>query len=192
MFKKIHYNAPIILTFTVLSFAALLLGQWTKMFTTSLLFSVYRSSPKSFFFYIRLFGHILGHANWEHFINNFLLILLIGPILEEKYGSRNILFMILFTAFITGIINIMFFNSALLGASGIVFMLILLSSFANIQEGTIPLTLILVVIIFMGKEIMNGLFAKDQISQLTHIIGGLCGGIFGYKINTPKKESSSL
>lgn len=187
MLKKIHYNAPVILTFTFLAFLVLGLGEITNTRSTMLLFSVYRSSPKDPLFYIRLFTHILGHANWEHFINNFLLILLIGPILEEKYGSRNMFFMILFTAFITGIINIVFFNAALLGASGIVFMLILLSSFANIQKGTIPLTLILVVIIFLGKEIMAGLFSKDQISQLTHILGGFCGGVFGYR-----KKSSGI
>lgn len=188
MLKKIHYNAPVILTFTFFAFFAFVLGEWTKMRSTMLLFSVYRSSLKDPFFYIRLFGHVLGHANWEHFINNFLLILLIGPMLEEKYGSRNMFLMIIFTAAITGIINIVFFNTALLGASGIVFMLILLSSFANIQKGTIPLTLVIVVIIFMGKEIISGLFSRDQISQLTHIAGGFCGGVFGYRINSPKEK----
>ncbi|WP_058485715.1 rhomboid family intramembrane serine protease [Defluviitalea phaphyphila] len=180
MLKKIHYNSPVILTFTCLAFLVFILGELTNSKSTIFLFSIYRTSIKDPLFYIRLFTHILGHINWEHFINNFLLILLIGPILEEKYGSYNILFMILFTAFITGIINVMFFNTALLGASGIVFMFILLSSFTNIQKGTIPLTLILVIVIFIGREIMEGLFSKDQISQLTHIIGGFCGGVFGY------------
>lgn len=186
MIKKIHYNAPVILTFTFIALFTYLLGEWTKNNSTILLFSVYRSSPKDPLFYIRLFGHVLGHANWEHFMNNFLLILLVGPMLEEKYGSRNMLIMIIFTALITGMINIIFFNTALLGASGIVFMLILLSSFANIKRGTIPLTLVIVVIIFMGKEIISGLFYKDAISQLTHIIGGFCGGVFGYRINKTK------
>ncbi|NLK98277.1 rhomboid family intramembrane serine protease [Defluviitalea saccharophila] len=186
MIKKIHYNAPVILTFTFLAFFVYLLGEWTKNSSTMLLFSVYRSSLKDPLFYIRLFGHVLGHANWEHYMNNFLLILLIGPMLEEKYGSENMLIMIVFTAFVTGIINILFFKTALLGASGIVFMLILLSSFANIKKGTIPLTLLIVVIIFMGKEVIAGLFYKDAVSQLTHIIGGFCGGLFGYKINRSK------
>lgn len=181
--KKIHYNSPIILTFAVLSFIALLLGMLTNEKSTELLFSVYRSSPISIFFYFRLIGHILGHAGFEHYINNFIIILLIGPILEEKYGSKDLLIMILFTAIVTGLINILFFNTALLGASGIVFMLILLSSYVNIKKGTIPLTLVFVIVAYLGREIVSGIITSDNISQLTHIIGGFCGGLFGYFLN---------
>ena len=42
------------------------------------------------------------------FVNNFLYILLIGPMIEEKYGSKNLTIMILVTAIITGIINMIF------------------------------------------------------------------------------------
>ena len=59
-------------------------------------------------------------------------------------------------------------------------MLILLSSFVNTREGKIPLTLILIIFLFVGREIIGIVFAKDNISQLTHIVGGLCGGIFGF------------
>lgn len=42
-------------------------------------------------FYVRLFGHVLGHASWDHFTGNILLILVIGPMIEEKYGSKKII-----------------------------------------------------------------------------------------------------
>ena len=86
-----------------------------------------------------------------------MIILLIGPMLEEKYGSRCLLSMILLTAFVTGVVNVIFFNTALLGASGIVFMMILLSSFASHKEGGIPLTLILVTVLYIGQEVVQGL-----------------------------------
>ncbi len=191
MLKKIQYNSPVILTFTILSFLSLILGQLTSNFSTALLFSVYRSSLTDIFFYFRLIGHVLGHADLQHFLGNFLIILLIGPILEEKYGSRAIIRMMLLTAIITGILNILLFDTALLGASGIVFMLILLSSFVNTQEGKIPLTLILIIILFVGKEIIDVFFANDNISQLTHIVGGLCGGIFGFYIDRRKWRISA-
>lgn len=180
MLKRLHYNSPVILTLAFLAFGAMLLGYLTAMKSTILLFSVYRGSLTDVFFYFRLFGHILGHADWEHFFSNFLLILILGPILEEKYGSRNMIFMIAITAFVTGVLNIVLFDSALLGASGIVFMLILLSSIVNFKRGRIPLTLILVAVLFIGKEIMNGFLISDNISQITHIVGGLCGGFFGF------------
>ncbi|HOQ36106.1 MAG TPA: rhomboid family intramembrane serine protease [Acetivibrio sp.] len=182
IFRNIHYNSPVVLTMTFLSLGALILQIITKGQSTVLLFSVYRSSPLSILFYFRLFGHVLGHANWEHYINNFLLILLLGPMLEEKYGSRNMAFMISITALVTGLLNILLFdNVRLLGASGVVFMMILLCSFVNFKKGKIPLTFILVVIIYLGGEVMNGILVRDNISQLTHLIGGICGSIFGFR-----------
>jgi len=129
--------------------------------------------------YMRLFSHVMGHADWGHLVGNFTLILLIGPILEEKYGSYDLLFMILVTAFVTGLLQIACFEQALLGASGVAFMLIILSSYTNSRSGGIPLTFVLVVILFLGKELISSLGA-DSVSQFAHIIGGGLGGIFGF------------
>lgn len=188
MFKKVQYNSPIILSFTVLSFISLILGELTDKASTILFFSVYRGPLTDLLFYFRLIGHILGHTSLEHFLSNFLIILLVGPILEEKYGSRAMIRMIFLTAIITGILNILLFDTALLGASGIAFMLILLSSFVNTQEGKIPLTLILIIVLFIGKEVIDIVFTNDNISRLTHIIGGLCGGIFGFYMDRHKRK----
>ena len=99
-------------------------------------------------FYVRLFGHVLGHADFDHFLGNMLLLLVIGPPLEEKYGSRTLLAGILLTAGVSGILQCVFFpGSALLGASGIVFMLIMLASLAGMKDGRIPLTLILAAVL---------------------------------------------
>lgn len=191
MLRKIQYNSPVILTFTILSFVSLILGVITNKFSTILLFSVYKSSLSDVFFYFRLVGHVLGHANFQHFLSNFLIILLIGPVLEEKYGSKMMIRMIFVTALITGLLNILLFDTALLGASGIAFMLILLSSFVNTTKGKIPLTLILIIILFIGQELIDIFIANDNISQLTHIVGGLCGGIFGFYIDKTKHKASA-
>ncbi|AEV67707.1 rhomboid family intramembrane serine protease [Acetivibrio clariflavus] len=180
MIKRFHYNSPVILTYTILSFIVLLLGEFTNFYSTRLLFSVYRSSLSDVFFYFRLFGHVLGHADWNHYLNNFLIILIIGPMLEEKYGSKNLLVMMAITAVMTGLLNILLFSSALLGASGIVFMFILLGSFANIRKGKIPITLVLVIIVYLGNEVADALLKQDNVSQLTHIAGGIFGCIFGF------------
>ena len=84
---QLQYNSPVILTFFLLSLGALFLGQWTGGWTTKHLFCVYRGSLKDPLFYIRLFGHVLGHGSWDHFLNNMLLLLVVGPPMEEKYGS---------------------------------------------------------------------------------------------------------
>jgi uncharacterized membrane protein YdcZ (DUF606 family) len=58
-------------------------------------------------------------------------------------------------------------------------MLILLSSITNFQSGKIPLTFIFVVLIYLGQEVFN-IMKLDQVSQFAHIIGGVCGSIFGF------------
>src|SRR5262249_55446965 len=124
--------------------------------------------------------------SWQHLIGNFMLILLLGPILEERHGSGPLLFMILMTAFITGLASLIF-SDQLLGASGIVFMMILLASMANVRGGEIPLTFIAVAIIYMGGEIIRA-FREDQISQMAHLVGGIAGAAFGFIIAGAKKK----
>lgn len=188
-FKKFQYNSPVILTFALVSFLTLLLGKLTNGWTTYALFSTYRSSPFNLLTYVRLFGHVLGHSNLEHYTGNMLFILLLGPVLEEKYGSKNLLIMISITALVTSIIHNLFFSIGLLGASGIVFMMIILASMASAKEGRIPLTLIVAIIVYIGQEVVSGLLSQDNISQFAHIIGGICGGVFG-KVFLRKKISS--
>ena len=99
---RLQYNAPVTLTFFFLSLASLALGRLTNGWTTHHLFSVYRSSLADPLFFVRLFGHVLGHAGWDHFIGNMLLFLVIAPPLEERYGSRTLLSGILMTALVSG------------------------------------------------------------------------------------------
>ena len=181
---RIQYNAPVVLTFSLLSLAALLPGMATGERSTWLLFCVYRSPLTDPLTYVRLFGHVLGHAGYGHFISNIMLLLVVGPPLEEKYGSRRLLVCIAITALVSGLVQVLLFpGAALLGASGIVFMMIVLSSLAGMREGAIPLTLILVVILYLGGEVVDAVAAQDSVSQLTHIVGGLCGAALGFAMS---------
>ena len=178
---RISFNSPVVLWFSIICLISLILGYLTNGVSTDLVFSVYRSSLASPLTYVRFIGHVFGHADWEHFLGNITLLLVIGPMLEEKYGSLNILFVILATAVITGVVNFVFFpNVQLLGASGVVFAFILLSSFVSIKEGTIPVTFILVAVIYIGGQIYDGIFVQDDVSNLTHIVGGAVGSALGY------------
>lgn len=179
---RIKYNAPTTLTFTFICAIVLLLNQF-----------LFRSLETSFFMvpgrggfntkapldYLRLFTHVIGHANWNHLISNFAFILLIGPILETNYGSLTLLGMILITALVTGIMNVLLFSTALMGASGVVFMMILLASFTNFERGEIPLTFLLILALYLGREILNS-FKSNDISEFAHIVGGFCGSLFGF------------
>lgn len=179
--KRIQYNSPVVLTFAFISFAVLLMGHFTADYTTELFFSVYQSSLLNPLTYVRLFGHVLGHADLAHLTGNMTLFLLLGPILEEKYGSTALIEMFAIVAVVTGVVNMLFFpGTALLGSSGIVFMMIVLSSVTSVGKGKIPMTLIVVAILYLGQEIIDGLFTTDNISHLSHILGGVCGCAFGF------------
>jgi len=173
---RISYNAPVVLTFALAAVAVHILcyvvpdakmwfAAWPKLHDT-------RS-------YAGLVTHILGHANWEHLLGNFMLILLLGPLLEERFGSLRLFVMIVITAVVTGIVNLAIGGQFLMGASGIVFMMILLASTANIRQGEIPLTFIAVAVIYLGGEVVRA-FNNDQISQMAHLVGGIVGAVFGF------------
>lgn len=179
---KLKFNSPVILGFSLVCVAVFVLD---KLMAGTLMpyFTLGNVNASSGLSILTLFTHVIGHASIEHLLGNLTFILLLGPIVEEKYGDMRTLFMMLITAFVTGILNLLFFHTGLMGASGIVFMLILLVSFTNTKSGEIPVTFILIAILFIGKEVIESL-KTDQISQFAHIIGGLCGSIFGF-INRP-------
>jgi len=103
---SMQYNAPVILTFTLISTAILFLDQLLGSALIQRFFAVYSTfNSASFLDYFRLFTYIFGHKNWTHLMGNFLFILLIGPIVEGKYQSGPMLLMILITALITGLLK---------------------------------------------------------------------------------------
>ena len=132
---RITFNAPMTLGFALLCFSATLLGVLSSGKITEVFFMTYHSSLANFMTYVRFFTHVLGHEGWEHFIGNASYLLLLGPMLEEKYGSKTLLEVIGITALATGLINYVFFwDIALCGARGVVFAFIVLSSLQNLNR----------------------------------------------------------
>lgn len=185
---KITFTSPVVLSFAAACFVVMIINYITGGVSNQVAFMTYHSSLTSPMTYVRLFTHVLGHAGWEHFIGNMAYILLLGPMLEEKYGSTRVLQVIAITAAVTGVINYVFFwDVALCGASGVCFAFILLSSFTSFREGEIPLTVILVAIIFLGQQIYEGIVVQDDISNMAHVFGGIVGGIIGFSLNKKSK-----
>ena len=186
---KIRYNAPVILTYALIS---VLIMALTKYFLPSLSENWFavpgrgNFSITSFRNWVNLFTHVIGHTSWEHLIGNFSFILLLGPLLEENYKSLTMLFIIVITALTTGIINVLFFPTLLMGASGVVFMMILLASFTNITRGEIPMTFILVLVLYLGGQIIMSI-NTNNISYTAHIAGGFCGSVFGFIFRTKRR-----
>jgi GlpG protein len=177
---QFDYNSVVILTYLFISLGAWFLNTITRGGSNKILFSNYRSSWLNPLTYVRLFTHSIGHKDWDHFVSNFLYILLIGPMIEEKYGSINLVIMFLITSLVIALYNIIFDNNIILGASGNVYMLIVLSSFSNISEGKIPLTVIMICIFYVIGEIKSSLLERNSKTYHDgHLIGALCGLLFG-------------
>lgn len=173
------YNSVVTLTMFFITMCVVTINYLTKGKANQYVFSTERESLLNPLTYIRLFTHILGHRDWQHFSNNYLKILILGPLIEEKYGSINLLIMILFTALIIGIVNAIIGNARIKGASGITFMLIVLSAFVNITDNQIPFTLVLVIIFYVLDEIKD-LKKDDHIAHFGHLTGAVCGIVFGF------------
>ncbi len=177
----LELSSPVTLGFAGLSLIALILGWLTRGAATRALFMVYRSSPAAPLFYPRLVLHALGHADFAHYASNMALLLVLGPLVEKQYGGARLVLMMLVTALVTGLTHLLLSSGAALGASGIVFMMILLAAASGRSSGKIPLSLLLVALIYLGQE-LAGLFQRDNVSQLAHLIGGLCGLGFGLAV----------
>ncbi|OGZ93970.1 MAG: hypothetical protein A3H69_00455 [Candidatus Sungbacteria bacterium RIFCSPLOWO2_02_FULL_47_9] len=181
---KLSYNSPIILTLAlvsavVLAFDSFLFtGLVANFFTTPTAFTPY--SPTDYF---RFVSYVFGHANWAHLSGNFLLILLVGPSVEERYGSGRLLFMILATTVASAAAMFFFFHYHALGASGIAFMLIILNSFtgktSDAGKVLVPITFLLVFSLYFGSELMSSL-QTDNTSHFGHLAGGAFGALFGF------------
>ncbi len=188
---KLKYNAPTTLTFALAAAIVLLVDQYLMPGVIEALFTAegsttfhYDDIPS----YVRMLTHVFGHAGWDHLLSNLTLILLLGPILEEKFGSKQVAWMMVMTALINGLVNALFFESSLMGSSGIAFMMILLVSFANIRAGEFPLSALLVVGLYLAKEVLT-IFRSDDISQMSHIIGAACGAVFGFARTVAARKS---
>ena len=178
---KLNYNAPFTLSFVGACVLVLVLKVITGGRSNELLFSVGDNmswvNPLS---YLRMFVHVLGHATPEHLVYNLTILLLVGPMLEEKHGWRKLLQVSAVTAFVTAL-PMLILPGSLLGASGVVFAFIILASYTRAKSGAIPMTFLLVCVLFVGREIYLGIVARDQIAQFAHILGGAVGGYFAIR-----------
>ena len=191
---RLTFNAPVTLTFTALCCAAFVLGLIFPVIKQHI-FSVYRAPMSDPLTYLRLFGHVLGHKDLSHIIGNMMYILLLGPLLEEKYGAKSMILSIAVTAVITGVACMLFSDRGMLGASGVVFSFILMASFTAVKEKEIPLTTVLVAVLYIGQQIYNMISEGGNVAYGAHILGGVTGGVMGWLLNkrsAGKKTSGIL
>jgi GlpG protein len=176
------YNSVVILSFFFICLIVLIINYLLNNKVNEV-FACRRGSIINPMTYIRMITCEFCHNDWEHFRNNFITILLIGPMLEEKYGSLNLVKMIIITTIVTSVIHMIISKKGAVGASDSVFMMITLASIVNITSGKIPITLILIFLFYVADEVIKQVtHKKDNISHESHVVGAILGIIFGYFI----------
>lgn len=178
--RRAYALAPLTFTFAIASFLALVANALTRGQLHSL-FSAYFTAFSDPLMYARLLSKAFMHANFIHYLRNFSAILILGPIVERRFGSLRLLLMMAATSFITGIVHVSFTRDAMLmGASSITYMLIILACFVNVRERRVPIAALAVGLFYLAAEFWNALTLNDNIAHISHAIAVLCGLGFGY------------
>ena len=87
---KISYNCPVVLTYAavclVLVAVNALTGGWLNKYVMVCYGHPSLLDPMT---YVRCITYFFGHSGWEHYASNMLLMLLVGPVVEEKVRQRG-------------------------------------------------------------------------------------------------------
>ena len=74
-----------------------------------------------------------------------------------------------------------------LGASGVVFALILLNSLVSVNNGKIPVSFLIIAVSYLSEELFGFFFRRDATSHHAHLTGGLVGAAAGFHIHQQKR-----
>ncbi len=187
---KISYDAPVTLTFVIVCVILFLLNTYVikngavgkvlaSPTSTSGSFPFIVSQPLS---YLRLFLYIFGSDNILFLFSNLYLIMLLGPAMEERYGSVIIGIMIFVSALFSGVLNACFSSKSLIGALPVASMILFLNVFNSFLKKKLPLSFVLIIALFVSLE------AYCRVNAIHFIIcmaGGLCGSLFAL-LTSPK------
>lgn len=181
--KYFSFHSYVIIGYFLICLSLFILNTITNNKVTSFL-KIRRGSFFNPMNYLRLVTSSLCHSDFNHFKNNFIFILLLGPILEEKYGSFVLLEMLLITMVASSLFHLLFYDSSAIGSSDVVYMMVMLCAVACSFDKKIPITFVFLFLFFVLGEILLMFFHKkgDKTSHDGHVVGAILGFVFGYFI----------
>ncbi len=211
---KMTYDAPVTLTFVFVCAIIFLLDMIFMKSGKGLgLEKIFASPtnqagvlpfiPSALLSYVRLLFYIFGtdfaglasgisSGVATLFFTSLILILLLGPAMEERYGSVIIGIMIFVSALFSGVLNACFCETSLVGAVPVVFMMIFLNAFMAFSKKKIQLSFASVMVSVVVLLMLNG---EGAVRIIICIAGGLCGSLFAFltspKVKAAKKEASA-
>ena len=153
--------------------------------------------------YLGMILHIFGNASFPQLFVNSLIILILGTILEERYGSSVLALMAGICALVSGVLTSCLSTAPVSGATDIAFMMIILASLMTLTKKKVLCTWLLAFILYLSYRLYvctaspalssQGsaflLFLKNNLSTFVSLAGGVCGSLFGF-LSAPKKRAS--
>ena len=163
--RRIVVDAPVVLGFAFVCCAVFfvnVVAPGTNVFVACPPFRM--ASPLNPLTYLRLLTHTVGHTGYDHLKGNMVNLLLVGPASEKEFGSMNLLKIMFYVAVSSAVAHMALgpANGYQLGASGVVFALILLNSLLSAHSGVVPLTFLLTAGLWVSDEVFRFFFAQDQ------------------------------
>ncbi|KAL3906388.1 MAG: hypothetical protein SGILL_009289 [Bacillariaceae sp.] len=181
--RHLTVEAPVVVSFCLLCITIHILNL-TVMRGISFQMGVdSEMDPWNLLQYVRFFTHILAHESIAHLKGNMTNLLLVGPSAEASFGHKVILQVIVTVAVSSAFTHLIVgrYNSRQLGASGVVFAMILLNSLVSAKSGKIPVSFVLTSVLYLGDEAWKLFFSNDRISHSAHLAGGIVGTLYGFR-----------
>lgn len=129
------------------------------------------------------------HANIMHIFFNMLMLFFFGPLLERQIGSARFLGLYLGSGVLAGLVQVLVFPGAVIGASAAVFgvmgALAMLMPDLRIYLYFVPMKIIYAVILFAVLDLLL-IPSGDQVAHAAHLVGLAAGLAYGYLIKKNK------
>ncbi len=149
--------------------------------------------------YLRMLLFCLGNGSWEEFFFSVVIILLLGPAMETRYGSGIFALMAFISILVSGVMTVCISPYAVTGSASIVFTLVILSSLQEFNRKKIPASWAGLLAVAVCAQLYFNSRARNAVGFIQvmtfgipvfiQMIAGICGSIFGFLV-LPKKKNS--
>jgi membrane associated rhomboid family serine protease len=181
--RRVTVEAPVIILFCFICVLVHVIQQTIWPDLNRLLAVQDRFDPTNPLQFSSLFTHVIAHdGTLDHIKGNMVHLLLVGPSAEHVYGSPTMLLVIGLVAVTSAWAHILLGSAYThqLGASGVVFAVILLNSLVAAVSGTIPLSFLLTASIWCLDELIRFVWKTDNVSHHAHLTGAIVGTATAY------------
>ena len=132
------------------------------------------------------------HGSFNHLLFNMYALLIFGPLLEQRIGSRKFLYMYIVSGIVAALGFSAFYTTPELGASGAIMgmlgvLIILMPDLQLLFFFVIPMSLRTAGIIWIVIDII-GIFLPNGIANLAHLFGMGYGLFYGMGLKKQKKR----